>query len=366
MACPHVAGAVLLLRQINPAATADEIKYALYQTAIDLGSPGDDNTFGMGRIDVVAAANVLGNGFGTIEGYVKNVITGFPIEGASVKLRDTGYYGVTDTTGYYSIQAMGDTTYTVIASGFGYKNQRQDAYLPTDTLVEVDFELEPRSDGILRGTVVDESDDEPLKNVTISFRNAPIDAIATDANGFYQISLPGAYAYDITVQKDDYDSEYANGIWVPEGGIVTQDFALEPDRCFFIAAARDTAVEPELEEYRKIRKRISEKRPFGKKVLHLYREHTAEIAAILIREPALRYEVKSMISQMAPIVHSIRKGENLDNPVLNDEDEAAIYAILDDMDPLASPGLKSAIKAVRNDIKMLKEMTIGQVRSLLR
>jgi hypothetical protein len=367
MACPHVAGAVLLLRQINPAATAEEIKYALYQTAVDLGPSGDDNTFGMGRIDVVAAANALGADFGTIEGYVRKAGANLPIEGARVALDDTGYYGTTDTEGYYRIVAVAETTYDIIASAFGYKEKTQKVRLPKDTTVGVDFYLEVTEDGTLQGTVVDDSNGDPLENVAISFRNAPVDAVATDANGFYQTALPGDYAYDITAQKDDYDSEYADDIYVPEGGVVTQDFKLEPDpdRCLFLTAARDTAVEPDLQEYRKTRELISEKRPFGKKVLHLYREHTAEIAAILLRNPALRDAVRSMISIIAPTVQSIRKGVNLDQPVLSSEDEAAIYAILDDLEPWASPGLKTAIKAVRNDIKMLKDMKIGQVRSLL-
>lgn len=55
MAAPHVSGAVLLLRQAFPEALPDEIKTALYMSAVDLGEVGEDNTFGMGCIDVVAA-----------------------------------------------------------------------------------------------------------------------------------------------------------------------------------------------------------------------------------------------------------------------------------------------------------------------
>jgi hypothetical protein len=73
-----------------------------------------------------------------------------------------------------------------------------------------------------------------------------------------------------------------------------------------------------------------------------------------------------MISRMAPIVQSIRKGENLDQPALSSEDEAAIYDLLDDLEPWASPRLKIAFKAVRNDIRMIRGMKIGQVRFLLR
>jgi bacillopeptidase F len=59
MACPHVSGALLLLSEAFPIATAYELKYALYQTAVDLGVAGEDNTFGRGLIDVFAAYNLL-------------------------------------------------------------------------------------------------------------------------------------------------------------------------------------------------------------------------------------------------------------------------------------------------------------------
>ncbi len=56
MATPHVAGAVLLLRDAFPQATPDQIKIALYLTAVDMGSSGEDNSYGRGRIDVVEAS----------------------------------------------------------------------------------------------------------------------------------------------------------------------------------------------------------------------------------------------------------------------------------------------------------------------
>ena len=59
MATPHVAGAVALLRQVDPNATVAQIKRALMRTARDLGSTGNDNTFGRGKIDVYAAAQRL-------------------------------------------------------------------------------------------------------------------------------------------------------------------------------------------------------------------------------------------------------------------------------------------------------------------
>jgi len=59
MAAPHVAGAVVLLKEAFPTLTGTEIKLALYFTCQDLGVTGEDNTFGMGMIDVLAAFDYL-------------------------------------------------------------------------------------------------------------------------------------------------------------------------------------------------------------------------------------------------------------------------------------------------------------------
>jgi subtilisin-like proprotein convertase family protein len=55
MACPHVVGALTLLRQAHPGMTGKQLKMALYTTARDLGDPGEDNNYGRGMIDIWAA-----------------------------------------------------------------------------------------------------------------------------------------------------------------------------------------------------------------------------------------------------------------------------------------------------------------------
>ena len=55
MATPHVAGAIALLKQVFPNRTGTELKQMLYENALDLGATGEDNSYGMGVIDVYAA-----------------------------------------------------------------------------------------------------------------------------------------------------------------------------------------------------------------------------------------------------------------------------------------------------------------------
>ncbi|MCB8984106.1 MAG: S8 family serine peptidase [Ardenticatenaceae bacterium] len=64
IAAPHVAGALALLLSAYPDLTVVQQEDALRNTAVDLGSTGPDNTFGYGRLDILAAYQSLENGGG--------------------------------------------------------------------------------------------------------------------------------------------------------------------------------------------------------------------------------------------------------------------------------------------------------------
>ncbi len=59
MAAPHVAGAIALLRQADPALSVNRIEQILRETARDAGAPGPDRRSGAGAIDLQAAAAEL-------------------------------------------------------------------------------------------------------------------------------------------------------------------------------------------------------------------------------------------------------------------------------------------------------------------
>lgn len=75
MACPHVSGAVALIRQLNPDISVDDVKTALMATAYDRGDPGEDNSYGWGIIDIGAAVQ-----------YVRTRLPNFPPESLSVSI----------------------------------------------------------------------------------------------------------------------------------------------------------------------------------------------------------------------------------------------------------------------------------------
>ncbi len=64
-AAPHAAGAMALLAGAFPSASLSQIDAALIQSAHDLGVAGEDNSYGYGLADVVAAHQLLLAGAGT-------------------------------------------------------------------------------------------------------------------------------------------------------------------------------------------------------------------------------------------------------------------------------------------------------------
>jgi subtilisin family serine protease len=58
MATPHVAGLAALIRSANPRLTAAQIEQIINRSAKDLGTAGNDATFGWGRVDARAAVSL--------------------------------------------------------------------------------------------------------------------------------------------------------------------------------------------------------------------------------------------------------------------------------------------------------------------
>lgn len=61
MATPHVAGFAALILSMNPNLSPDSVKQIMINTADDLGTPGFDNYFGWGRINVFNALSQMGS-----------------------------------------------------------------------------------------------------------------------------------------------------------------------------------------------------------------------------------------------------------------------------------------------------------------
>lgn len=146
MACPHVAGAIALLRQVNPNASVDTIKWALMQSARDLpfSNPnGEDNIYGYGIIDINAARALIPpinepfifpnaayvddsddnhpDPGETIDLYVRLKNTGIAADNvAAVVSSDDPYVNILQDSSYYGSIAEGDTARSATAFSMAF------------------------------------------------------------------------------------------------------------------------------------------------------------------------------------------------------------------------------------------------------
>lgn len=142
MASPHVNGVVALMRQVNPNLSVEMIKQIIYDTAYDLGDPGEDNYYGWGMIDAFEAVTTAMTDFGYVDGYVTDATNSDPLE-ANVEVVGSMISVQADENGYYILGAPAESTYTVRASLFGWFPQEQSIYIITDDTVSLDFQLQP-------------------------------------------------------------------------------------------------------------------------------------------------------------------------------------------------------------------------------
>jgi bacillopeptidase F len=144
MAGPHIGGLVALMRSANPNAEVRVIKSIIMRTARDLGTAGEDNTFGFGFIDAYAAVSQIITGqFGRVMGIVRNASTNAPIQ-ALVQVVGGPQSSQADGSGNYSLILPGDSTYTLRYSLYGYTSQDISVNVVTDDTTFQNVNLQPR------------------------------------------------------------------------------------------------------------------------------------------------------------------------------------------------------------------------------
>jgi subtilisin family serine protease len=138
MATPHVAGVVALIRAKNPTWARQQVEEQLLSTALDLGAPGRDDSFGYGRVraDLAVGDTVPG---GAITGTVSH--GGGSLAGVSVSVPDHAPV-LTAADGSYTVSGIVPSTYNVTYAKAGYSGQTVRAtVLPSATTTQ-DVSLE--------------------------------------------------------------------------------------------------------------------------------------------------------------------------------------------------------------------------------
>jgi subtilisin family serine protease len=209
MASPHVTGAIALLWSLAPALERDipATRALLDQTAIDVsdltcgGTAENNNVWGQGRLDVLAAANEAPTGpTGSLEGTVTDADSGDPIAGVAVVADGPITRSVvTDAAGDYSIPVLSVGSYDVTASKFGYLTQTATVAVTEGATTTHDVALEPAPAHPVSGHVRD-ADSDPIAGATVTILGTTIPPATTDASGAYTFASVPTGSYDVRAE----------------------------------------------------------------------------------------------------------------------------------------------------------------------
>ena len=142
MAGPHVSGIVALMREANPDLEVDTIKQILIDTARDQGDPGEDNDYGWGFVDALAAVRIAIEGTGALEGMATNLTDGgTPIPGVVIGLMGSAAHYPTDEQGVYFGRALAGS-YIATARHPSFAEQQAEVEIALDGVTVQDFVLE--------------------------------------------------------------------------------------------------------------------------------------------------------------------------------------------------------------------------------
>lgn len=225
MATPHVSGAVALILQAYPWLSVDELKSLLRGSAADLGAPGPDTRFGWGRLDVLAALNLMSTA-AVVNGYVTGP-DGEPVE-AELTVDGATYGRADPVTGAYDL-VLSPGTHSLSAGHPFYETQTVSLTLSPGDLVEQNFVLQRKALGTFKGTVKTGAG-QPVANAVVEIeelRGYPGYAVATDSQGKYQINNVPSGSYTLRVISPlPYQSLQQTAAIPSGGGTVTVNFTV--------------------------------------------------------------------------------------------------------------------------------------------
>jgi subtilisin family serine protease len=221
MATPHVAGAIALLWSAAPALLGDvaATREILDTSAIDTedlscgGDAANNNTWGQGKLDVVAALELAPIGpTGFLAGTVTD-LGGAAISGA--RIATTGAANrvrLTDADGAYSIR-LPVGGYSVEASAFGYLTESvSGADITEGMTTTLPFDLDVAPSFNLDGTVSDAAG-APIAGAEVQVVGTPLPRLFTDSTGYFNFGPVPQGVYTVTTA--------AGGCYSPDAQEVT-------------------------------------------------------------------------------------------------------------------------------------------------
>ena len=221
MAGPHVAGVVALMRAANPDVDVETVKQILVDTAVDLGTPGEDNTYGHGFLNAYDAVLAVLSGYGRIEGTVTDAVSSASIPGVAVDVLSDPRATTTNGSGFFGV-SLPAGSWSLEYSAFGYLTDTQTYQVVADQIANGSLAMTPAPSTTVSGVVRDFTS-APVNGAAITVLNTPVAPVLSLADGSYSVTVPDGATHSIRARKNGFGADTHT---VAVSGPTTQDFVL--------------------------------------------------------------------------------------------------------------------------------------------
>ena len=180
MATPHVAGVIALMLQADPQIDAERVHEILEETALELGEPGKDGSYGSGRVNAFDAVSlVLTGGKASV-----SVDSGDQVATIKVMPGNKTY----QTHNGQAMISLPAGTYQFTVGAFGYFSQTMEVQITAKETVSLNTTLEQAPNYTVSFETRDGSG--LSQNSKISFVDVPITGGQTNG-GILEVTAPG-------------------------------------------------------------------------------------------------------------------------------------------------------------------------------
>ena len=221
MAGPHIAGVVALMCAANPDLDVETIKQVLMETAIDKGTPGEDNTYGHGFVDAYEAVLGVMGGLGTVSGTVTDAGTGLPLEGVHVGVIDRPTFRYTDADGNFEFM-LPVGAWTLTFSLFAYGDEILIVDVIENDTVDGSVAMTALPTAVLSGMVYD-YEGALVSGASVQVLDTPLAPVYSNGSGFYTMDIPAGAIYDVVARKAGLGADQHT---IDFQGNMTLDFTL--------------------------------------------------------------------------------------------------------------------------------------------
>ena len=170
---------------------------------------------------------------GSLDGRITDSDTGDAIEGATITIEGEDLDTESDSDGRYEFESVDRGTYDVTVDHPDYAPRTEEVTIGPNEDVTENFTLSD-TEGSIFGVVRDDETNDPLEDVGITITEADGDTVVetatTDADGEYDVAVPGGEEYDVEADGSDLGFTVAEATDVSVGldEDVRQDFDLAP------------------------------------------------------------------------------------------------------------------------------------------